>query len=235
MAVGETPGGCPLHEDLWYDVEDDVWVRRVPGSRHAVLGLTAPIVSFAGRFHRVEYRPIDDFPEPGRSLATVESTRYTGAVRMPLRGRVVRRNDRLLERPKLLNDAPYDAGWVAEVELADPGEIHRLLRPATEARTAYARRVAELKVRCLPAAPDVEMYEIGSECSAILARLDEELARLAPEDVVLLVTDDPTSPIEMVRWTDRTGHSVLFADRDGPLHRFLVRREPDPRPTRRRR
>ncbi len=230
MAGTAAPGACPIPDDRLYDVETDVWVKPGPGDRTALLGLTAPIVSFAGRFERVGYRPQDEFPERGHSVATVESTRYTGPVRVPVRGRVVRRNDRLVARPKLLNDAPYDAGWVVELELVDPTELARFLMRAAEARRAYGPRIIELRVHCLPAAPDTEMYEIGAECSAILARLDEEIARRAPHDVVLLVTDDPTSPIEMVRWADRTGHTVLHSDREGTLYRFLVRREPDPHP-----
>jgi glycine cleavage system H protein len=227
----EAPAGaCPLPDDRRYDVENDVWLKPTLGGRRAILGLTAPIVSFAGRFHRVEFRPVDDFPSPGRSVATVESTRYTGPVRLPIRGRILLRNALVLQRPKLLNDSPYDAGWLVEVEVTDPTEMARAVRPAQEARPEYARKISELRIRCLPAAPDVEMYEIGSECSAILARLDDEIARRAPDDIILLVTDDPTSPIEMVRWTDRTGHSVLHHDREGSLNRFLVRREAAPRP-----
>jgi glycine cleavage system H protein len=224
------PGGCPLPDDRLYDVENDVWLKPSDPGGRATLGVTAPLVSFAGRFQRVEYRPVTEFPEPGRSVATVESIRYTGAVRFPGRGRILRRNDRLVARPKLLNDDPYEAGWVVEVEVSEPSELGRSLLRAPDARLAYARKIAELRIHCLPAAPDVEMYEIGSECSAILAKLDDEIARHPPNDVVLLVTDDPTSPIEMVRWTDRTGHTVLYHDRQENLHRFLVRREADPRP-----
>lgn len=224
------PGNCPLPDDRLYDVANDVWVKPRGDGRRVVLGLTAPIVSFAGRFQRVEFRPVDDYPEPGRSVATVESIRFTGPVRLPIRGHVVRRNERLLERPKLLNDDPYEGGWVVELEVRDPDEPGRSLEGPDAARRSYATRISELRIHCLPAAPDTEMYEIGAECSAILARLDEEIGRRAPGDVVLLVTDDPTSPIEMVRWSDRTGHTVLHDDREGNLHRFLVRREPDPRP-----
>jgi TusA-related sulfurtransferase len=49
-------------------------------------------------------------------------------------------------------------------------------------------------------------------------------------EVVLLVVDDPTAPIEMTRWSDRTGYPILEARRaDGLLH-FLVRKVADPRP-----
>jgi glycine cleavage system H protein len=226
-------GNCPIPDDRLYDVENDVWLKLSDDGPLAVLGLTAPIVSFAGRFQRVEYRPVTELGEPGRSVATVESVRYTGPVRLPARGRILRRNDLLHDRPKLLNDSPYEAGWLVEVELSDTGELERRLLRAPDARPAYAQKIAELRIHCLPAAPDAEMYEIGSECSAILAKLDEELARHPPNDVVLLVTDDPTSPIEMVRWTDRTGHTVLHHDREGTLHRFLIRREAEPHPRQR--
>jgi TusA-related sulfurtransferase len=74
------------------------------------------------------------------------------------------------------------------------------------------------------------MFEIGAECAAILAELDQVLTTRSAEDVVLLVTDDATSPLEMVRWSDRTGHSVLLHETEGNLHRFLVRKEANPQP-----
>jgi hypothetical protein len=94
-------------------------------------------------------------------------------------------------------------------------------------------KIREMRIHCLPAAPDVEMFEIGAECQAILVRLDEEIAQRAVDDVVHLVTDDPTSPIEMVRWSDRTGYPVLHQWAEANLRHFLVRRIAKPVPRRR--
>ncbi len=77
------------------------------------------------------------------------------------------------------------------------------------------------------------MFEIGIECSAILTMLNEELTRWPAGSAVLLVTDDPTSPIEMERWSDQTGHALLARRREGNLHQFLVRKEAHPVPKRR--
>lgn len=225
--------GCPFPEDRRYDVETDVWYRPDPEDRTATLGLSSLLVSFAGRFERVTYRPVEGPQEAGRSVATVESTRFTGAVRLPVRGTVLARNPALLERPKLLNDDPYERGWVVRVAPEDPGEAARRLGTAEELRPRLAARRRELGVLCLPAAPDAALYEVGTECAAALARLDEEVGRRADGEVVLLVTDDPTSPIELVRWSDRTGHRLLFHRADAEIHRFLVRREAAPRPRRR--
>ncbi|HEY6238665.1 MAG TPA: hypothetical protein VIZ68_05720 [Thermoplasmata archaeon] len=225
--------GCDLPEDRLYDLDHDVWLQRSGDGRTATLGVLASLASFAGRFHTVGFRPVDGVVARGRSVATIESVRYTGAVRLPLDARVLERNPAIVARPKLLNDAPYGEGWVVVIAPVD-GAADGLV-DAAGARERLAERIREMRIRCYPAAPDVEVYEIGAECSAILARLDEELAPRPARDVVLLVTDDPTSPIEMVRWTDRTGHSLLAHRKEGSLHHFLVRKEEHPTPRIRRR
>jgi len=69
------------------------------------------------------------------------------------------------------------------------------------------------------------MYEIGTECSAVLVRLNELLATTSVGDVVHLVTDDPTSYVEMVRWTDQTGQELVDWRQEGNLFHFIVRKE----------
>lgn len=222
--------GCPLPDDLLYDPENDVWLRLGDGESSATLGMTAPILSFAGRISSFSFRPAVPRVEAGRSVATVESARYTGAIRCPVRATVAAQNRDLPGRPRLLNDAPYAEGWVVRLSEVDPGEARRRLLTADQARPVYQEKIERLRIECYPAIPDSQLYEIGAECAAVLAQLDAELARRTPGEVVLLVTDDPTAPIEMVRWSDRTGHSVLDHRRRGALHHFLVRREREPKP-----
>ena len=88
------------------------------------------------------------------------------------------------------------------------------------------KQIAALRIRCFAAFPDFEMFEIGLECSAVLAKLNELLTRIEVGAVVHLVTDDPTSPIEMVRWSDQTGQPVIDERKEGNLFHFLVRKVP---------
>src|SRR5206468_3309088 len=62
--------------------------------------------------------------------------------------------------------------------------------------------------------------------AAVLAKLNELLTRIEVGTVVHLVTDDPTSPIEMVRWSDQTGQPVIDERKEGNLFHFLVRKVP---------
>lgn len=221
--------GCPVPDELQVDVENGVWARAEADGL-ATLGLLAPFLAFAGRLTGITYRPVAGRVARGTSVATVESVRLTAPVRLPVEAELVAQNPELPARPRLAHDAPYGDGWVVRFRPLEP--LARL-PTAAQARPALERQIRERRVRCYAALPDLEVYEIGAECRAILARLDEELARRPVGEVVLLVVDDPTAPLEMARWSDRTGYPILEQRRqDGLLH-FLVRKVADPRPRRR--
>ena len=226
-------GGCPVPEDRLYDLENDVWYLPEASSGLARVGLIGPLVWFAGPFRTVSFRSVTGTVGRGRSIATVESTRYTGAVRLPLEATVVDRNLALVERPRLLNDSPYDDGWVVRVRAAEDRPAPSGLETAGAIAARLAERIRAQRIRCWPQTPDLELYEIGVECSAVLTMLNEELRGRPPGEAILLVTDDPTSPIEMERWSDQTGHRLLAHRREGDLHQFLVRKEAHPVPRKR--
>jgi glycine cleavage system H protein len=226
-------GGCPLPEDRLYDLENDVWWKDDPEGGSARVGILGTLAAFAGPFRSLAFRPVEGTLERGRSVATVESVRLTGAVRLPVTAVVVERNHEVARRPRLLNDSPYDLGWVVRVRPVRPQEPGESLETARAVAGRLGERIRAQRIRCWPMTPDIELNEVGLECSAVFARLDEELSPRPPGDAVLLVTDDPTSPIEFVRWTDRTGHTVVAHRKEGPLYQFLVRKEADPKPRRR--
>lgn len=226
-------GGCPVPEDRLYDLENDVWYLPEPTGELARIGLIGPLAWFAGPFRTVAFRPVTGTVGRGRSVATVESTRYTGAVRLPVEAVIVDRNQAIVERPRLLNDAPYDEGWVVRIQAPPAKGLPSGLETVAAIAARLEERIRRQRIRCWPQTPDLELYEIGVECSAILTMLNEELRGRPAGEAVLLVTDDPTSPIEMVRWSDQTGHTLLAHRGEGTLHQFLVRKEAHPTPRRR--
>ena len=52
----------------------------------------------------------------GKSLGTIETGKYVGAIKCPVNGTVVEINTALKESPSLINDDPYDKGWIAIIE-----------------------------------------------------------------------------------------------------------------------
>ncbi len=225
--------GCLLPEDRLYDLEESVWWSNDPADGTATVGILGTLGAFAGPIRAFSFRPQAGPVARGRSVGTIESVRYTGAVRLPVDATIVARNDRLPVAPRLLNDLPYTDGWVVRVRAARPEDPSRLLESAAAISARLEERIRTQRIRCWPQTPDLELVEIGLECSAVLTKLTEEVARQPVGAAVLLVTDDPTSPIEMVRWSDQSGYPVLTHRAEGILHQFLVRKVADPRPRRR--
>ena len=124
-----------------------------------------------------------------------------------------------------MNDASYTEGWIVKLKPLNFQEERDLLSRATDAREVFKKKIAEFHARCFKAFPDHEMYEIGTECSGVLVHLNDLLATVPIGDIVHLVTDDPTSYVEMVRWTDQTDHKLVDWRQEGNLFHFIVRKE----------
>ena len=190
-----------------------------------IVGVTSLLSAIAGKFTSVRIRPAGTRVERNRSLGTLESLKFVGPVPSPLTGLIVSVNGDVVKRPKLLNDAPYIGGWIVKLKPLSFNAERDFLSGALDAAGAFRRGIAEFHASCFKAFPDHEMYEIGTECSAVLVRLNELLASVPIGDVVHLVTDDPTSYVEMVRWTDQTGHELVDWRQEGNLFHFIVRKE----------
>ena len=188
------------------------------------VGVTSLLSAIAGKITSAHLRSVGSRIERGRSLGTLESLKFVGPIPSPLSGIVAAVNSGVVKRPKLLNDAPYAEGWIAKLKALDLQGERVFLSRAMDATETLKNRIAEFHARCFKAFPDYEMYEIGTECSAVLVHLNELLATALVGDVVHLVTDDPTSYVEMVRWTDQTGHELVDWRREGSLFHFVVRK-----------
>ena len=189
------------------------------------VGMTSLLSAIAGKFTSASIRPAGTRVERGRSLGTLESLKFVGPLPSPLSGTISSVNGDMVKRPKLMNDASYTQGWIVKLKSLSFQEERGLLSRPSDAREDFKKKIAEFHARCFKAFPDHEMYEIGTECSAVLVRLNELLVSIPIEDVIHLVTDDPTSYVEMVRWTDQTGHGLVDWRQEGNLFHFIVRKE----------
>ena len=57
----------------------------------------------------------------------IESVKATSELISPLSGEVVKVNEELKDRPELINDNPYEAGWMLVVKMANPAELDGLM------------------------------------------------------------------------------------------------------------
>jgi len=61
------------------------------------------------------------------AIAVVESVKAASDIYAPLAGRIIDSNADLLDSPELINDSPYDAGWLFKMEPADADAWEELM------------------------------------------------------------------------------------------------------------
>jgi glycine cleavage system H protein len=63
----------------------------------------------------------------GETLGEVESTKSVSDIFAPVSGRILERNQALVDSPELVNQEPYGEGWMVVIAMADPEEVDDLL------------------------------------------------------------------------------------------------------------
>ena len=57
----------------------------------------------------------------------IESVKATSELVSPVSGEVVKANEELKDKPELINDKPYDDGWMLVVKMTNPAELDGLM------------------------------------------------------------------------------------------------------------
>jgi glycine cleavage system H protein len=211
--------GCEYPDSLLYDVDSGTWSKK-EGSEYRI-GIAPHLAWISGGFTSVFFKNVGTQVDIGKSLGSVEGPRHFDVIRAPFDCVIKEVNSKLASEPKLANKDPFGAGWFAL--LKQTGPTSRLLNWA-EAMSSVTATVKRLGVRCFAEFPDIEMFEIGTECSAVLVKLNEIMEKSRQSTVVHIVSDDPTSDIEMDRWEHETGNSLVESRAEERLHHFIVKK-----------
>jgi len=214
---------CEFPDGLLYDVEQGTWAE-LKGDVIRV-GITSLLSWSFGVFSAITFRGSGTTLVRGQVLGTLEGSRHFDVFRSPVAGTLSAANARLIDEPGLLNKDPYGEAWFAEIQVRNHDEVKALGRlPQAEHR--IAELLKERHVHCFTAFPDFEIFDTGVECQAVLAKLNDLLGRSTPGTVVHVVSDDSSAEIEMQRWSDQTGNSVLDVQKEGKIFHYIVRKEP---------
>jgi glycine cleavage system H protein len=112
-------------KELKYSKTDE-WVR-VQGDE-AVIGITDYAQDQLGDIVYVEL-PWDtgSSVKHEEKFGDIESVKATSELISPISGEIVKVNEELKDHPELINDSPYDKGWMLVVKLSDKAELDKLM------------------------------------------------------------------------------------------------------------
>ena len=214
---------CVFPDDLLYDLENNTWLR-IEDNGEVTVGVTSVLPAIVGKLTLARLKSAEVAIQRGQILGTLESLKFVGPVPSPVSGILLKTNGLIVDRPRIINDSPYQEGWIASLKPSHLALERILLSKSIESKTLLVKKIAEFHVRCFKAFPDHEMSEIGTECSAVLIRLNDLLATIPLGEVVHLVSDDQTAYVEMVAWSERTGQNLLDWRQEGNLFHFIVKK-----------
>lgn len=87
------------------------------------VGITDYAVEQLGDIVYIELPEVGTTFEVGEVFGTIESVKAASEIYMPAAGKVVEINEKALEKPELINNEPYELGWLIKIESDDIASI----------------------------------------------------------------------------------------------------------------
>jgi len=112
-------------DDLYYDKEHG-WAR-VDGNV-VTQGITDFGQAIAQEIVYVEAPRVGRAVEQGQTFMSMESGKWVGRIKAIVSGTIAEANEELEWEPTLINESPYEDGWLVKIEAADLGELDDLWR-----------------------------------------------------------------------------------------------------------
>jgi glycine cleavage system H protein len=103
-----------LPDDLYYDRDSHLWLRRDGDT--VTLGLDMLGQESMGDLAYVAFEPVGEDVQRGDPLGSLEAAKMVAPILAPISGKIVNRNDAVARQPHLVNESPYDRGWLLVVE-----------------------------------------------------------------------------------------------------------------------
>jgi glycine cleavage system H protein len=139
---------CEIPEELFYDVDYDVWVRLEEDGT-VTLGMTDPAQARCGRIVNITFKAVGKALRRGQSVAIIESAKWVGPFPTPLTGVLVAVNEEFRKDVLVANKDPYGRGWFVRLRPTQFEVERGFLLEGPAAVEAYRQKIDELGVHCI--------------------------------------------------------------------------------------
>ncbi len=104
---------------------EHIWVKA--NGDNALIGVTDYAQDQLGDIIYVDLPETGYELEQNESFGTIESAKSVSELYAPVSGHVISVNDALKDEPELVNEEPYDSGWLLKVKLTNEDELNDLM------------------------------------------------------------------------------------------------------------
>ena len=123
-------------DDLYYDKEHS-WARAEGNT--VVQGMSDFGQAIAQEIVYAEAPRVGRKVEQGQTFMSMESGKWVGRVKAIVSGTIQEVNEELEWEPTLLNESPYEDGWLVKIEVSDPAELENLMKADSAELEAFIK------------------------------------------------------------------------------------------------
>ncbi len=113
-----------IMKDCFYTKEHE-WIN-IDGNK-ATIGISDYAQSSLGDITFIELPAVDQEVDQFEQIASVESVKAASDIFSPMSGKIVEVNKDLEKNPELINQSPFENGWIAKVQIGEPSEKSNLM------------------------------------------------------------------------------------------------------------
>jgi glycine cleavage system H protein len=106
----------------------------------AIIGISDFAQEQLGDIVSIELPKGGGFFRQGQTMAIVDSVKASSDIYAPISGEIIEVNEGLIEKPEIINQSPYDLGWIAKIKPSKMEEFESLMT-----KEKYDRYIGEIK------------------------------------------------------------------------------------------
>lgn len=101
------------------------WILKE--DNEGLIGITDYAQDQLGDIVYIEFPSIGDKFDIGEAIAEIESIKAVEEFLIPISGEVIAVNDGVNDKPEVVNEDPYQEGWLARIKITNIKELEELL------------------------------------------------------------------------------------------------------------
>jgi glycine cleavage system H protein len=101
-------------DDLYYE-KNHFWAK-IDDEENVIFGATDFFQKLAKDIVYIELPMQGSIVKQGSSISSLESGKWVGKIFAPVTGEIVETNEELEDLPELINESPYEDGWIAKIK-----------------------------------------------------------------------------------------------------------------------
>ncbi len=105
-----------------------------------IVGITEFAQDQLGDIVSIEFPEIGSTFKQNDAIAIIDSVKASSDIYCPIDGEIIEVNEKLLEHPEMINQSPYDEGWIVKIKPSNLQQFDSLL-----SKEQYDKLVGESK------------------------------------------------------------------------------------------